>query len=575
MSKILRAFDNYWGISENGSSFKKEISGGLTSFMTLASILIVIPSIVSNDSYAANESIFIATCFASLVGTLMMTFYSKLPLVQAPGIGLNAYFAFKVIGMEYGDRHLTYANALFIVFISGVVFLLLTIFGIREKIVDSVPHCIKLSITIGIGLFITFVALSSTRLVIDDMSNLVDFAPLNAIDYPFEVIWPTLLVLLNLLILVTLCYHNVPFAIFISLLVGTVLHYIIGFAGGFIDPKNDKQVAKINAFISKKYGIDTTKTNCINYYLGYASHIVHPSLTIKITDPISAFKNWGKQSAVLVFREGWKDLFSKSNWFMDLLNIIATVLSFAMVDMFDTIGALLGTARRAGLIDKDGNFPRMGKALLCDSVATIAGTLCGVATVTTYAESCSGINEGARTGFASLISSICFFIALWLSPLAKVIQATATTPILIYVGVLMMESITEINFHDISIALPAFMTIIMMPFTHNISIGIALGLLTHTFMRLTIALVYAIKSCCGMQKDLSEDEIKELEDSFQAQSNSEEESIVSNDNIDQVHENTEKRLTYKELAIKSLKEIHPITAVIDVLFLIFFFCARK
>ncbi|KAK8847046.1 hypothetical protein M9Y10_019621 [Tritrichomonas musculus] len=584
MSKVLRAFDNYWHITESGSTFKKEIIGGITTFMTLAYILVVNPNIIGGNDTASRESLYIATCFASLVGTLMMTFYAKLPLAQAPGIGLNVYFATKVIHMQFGNRELTYANALFIVLISGVIFLLLTVFGVREKIVDSVPPCIKNSITAGIGLFIAFVGLLDSKIVRDAPSSLVDFAPLNALDYPFEEIWPTLLVLLNFLIMIVLCSHKVPGAILISILTGTILHFIIGFAGGYINPKNEKQMARMNKWVAEHYGVDLNQQTCVDFYLGYTSYLVDASQTIDIKDPIQAFKQWGQQSAAMVFREGWKNLFDKSRWFSDLLNIIATVLAFAMVDMFDTIGALLGTARRAGLLKEDGTFPKMGKALLCDSVATVTGTICGVATVTTYAESCAGINEGARTGFASLITAICFFVGIWLSPLAQIIPSTATTPVLMYVGVLMMESITTIDFNDLTVAVPAFMTVTMMPFTHNISIGIALGLLTHTFMRLCSAAIYGIKSCCNKRppREQSSAEAKELDDSFEQEYNSENSNVgdeqsnnKENDPESQQEREHHEPLTYKQMAINCLKEVHPITVVIDILFLVFFFCARK
>ncbi|KAK8845213.1 hypothetical protein M9Y10_021397 [Tritrichomonas musculus] len=597
MAKILESFDNFWKITEHGSNFKNEIMGGITTFMAMAYILVVNPSITSGCKQVGVESLYIGTCIGALVGTLMMALYAKLPFAQAPGMGLNAYFAYTVINMKFGEHLLTYGNALFIILISGIIFLLLTIFGIREKIVDSVPLCIKNSITAGIGLFIAFVGLQNSRIIRNDDSTLVGFAPMNAIDYPFEELWPTYLVMLNFLIICILCYHNVRGGMLWGILVGTVLHYIVGYCGGYIDPHDDKQLQKLATFLTKYDDPEPFPVNgVIGHYLQSASYLVDPSLTINIKDPITAFKDWGKESAFIVFRNGWKKLFQKSRWFKDLLNIIATVLAFAMVDMFDTIGTLLGTAKRAKLLNKEGKLPNMGQALLCDSVGTIAGTFCGVSTVTTFVESSAGVNEGARTGFASLITALCFFIALWLSPLSQIIPSTATTPALMYVGVLMISSITDLDFNDVSVAAPAFMTISFMAFSYNISIGIALGLLCHAFMKLVSAAIYGCKSLCckNKQMEMSSADEKEQDremdhisdNSISSQENNDNDententenqlSIVDNSNEERYVSNRPKKvLSYKEKAISELKEISPVIAVIDVLFLIYFFCARK
>ena len=501
MAKVLEAFDNFWKITEKGSNFKNEIIGGLTTFMAMAYILVVNPSITSNPSTADVESLYIGTCIGALVGTLMMALYANLPFAQAPGMGLNAYFAFTVVNMQMGSRNLTYANSLVIVFISGIIFLLLTIFGVREKIVDSVPPCIKSAITAGIGLFIAFVGLQNSKIIRDDFATLVGFAPLNAIEFPFEEIWPTLLVLLNFLIICILCYRNVRGGMLWGILVGTILHYIVGYCGGYIDPDDEKQLQKLANHIGCEANGVIKHVGCatdgvIGHYLSFSAYAVDPKLTVDIKDPITAFKHWGKQSAFILFRKGFSHLIQKERWFKDLLNIIATILAFAMVDMFDTIGTLLGTAKKAKLLNSEGKLPNMGQALLCDSIGTLAGTFCGVSTVTTFVESSAGVNEGAKTGFASLITALCFFVALWLSPLPQIIPSTATSPALLYVGVLMISSISDLDFSDISVSAPAFMTIAMMPFSYNISIGIALGLLCHTFIKLISGAIYGFQSLC-------------------------------------------------------------------------------
>lgn len=583
MAKILNAFDNFWGITERGSNFKDEIMGGVTTFMAMAYILVVNPSITSGAPYgsAEVESLYIGTCIAALVGTLMMALYARLPFAQAPGMGINAYFAFTVIGMEMGRHKLTYGNALFIILISGVVFLLLTLFGIREKIVDAVPMCIKTSLTAGIGLFIAFVGLQNSKLIRNDESTLVTFAPMNFIKYPFEEIWPTLLVLLNFLIICILCYHNVKGGMLWGILVGTVLHYIVGYCGGYIDPTDTKQMEKL----AKHLKCNTSEV--LGHYFSFSAYAIDPSLTVDIKDPITAFKIWGKQSAFIVFRNGWKNLFQKSRWFSDLLNIIAMVLAFAMVDMFDTIGTLLGTAKKAKLLNEEGKLPNMGQALLCDSIGTITGTFCGVSTVTTFVESSAGVNEGARTGFASLITALCFFISLWLSPLSQIIPSTATSAALIYVGVLMLSSVTELDFSDISVAAPAFMTIALMPFSYNISLGISLGLLCHAFMKLISAAIYGCKSLCCKYSDMSSAEEKELDNEMDhvsddsISSNSDRGNVNDNENVDDSNEEryvsnrSKKVYSNKEMALKELKEISPVIIVIDILFLIYYFCARS
>ena len=591
MGKFLQAIDNFWQITEKKSTIRNEVVGGITTFMAMAYILIVNPNITAGTAGVRTESIFIGTCIGALVGTLMMAFYAKIPFAQAPGMGLNAYFAYTVVGMQLGERQLTYANACFIVLISGVIFFLLTIFGIREKIVDSVPYCIKNSITAGIGLFIAFVGLQNSKIIRLSTSTLVTFAPLNFVEFPFEEIWPTLLVLLTFLIICVLSYHKVRGGILWGILIGTILHYIIGYAGGFIMKDNAAQIERLHNY--NPAIVDFASAQSV-----FPSYVIDPSVAITVTDPAQAFKNWGIESAAIVFREGWKNLFVSSRWFSDLLNIIAIVLAFAMVDMFDTIGTLLGTARRAGMLDEDGRLPNIGKALLCDSVGTMAGTVCGVSTVTTFVESSAGINEGAKTGFASFITSICFFISLWLSPLAQVIPSTATTPALLYVGVLMISSIADLDFNDVSVAAPAFQTIAFMPFSYNISIGIALGLLTHTFIKLISGIIYLIKSrCCNESSDFASStaekeegaEMDALSESSSSNSSSSSTTTTTNTNhaevdadVEDPYENTRIRqqprqvhMTNKQKGISELKQIHPITVVIDILFLIYFFCARR
>lgn len=444
--------DKFWNITASGSNFKKEIVAGLTTFMTMCYILMVNAGMFTNVgvSYGA---MYITTALAAIVGTLMMAFWAKMPFAQAPGMGLNAFFVFTVCApWVYGY---SYANGLVIILASGILFTCLTFGGIRQKIVRAVPMCVRIAIPAGIGLFIAFVGMQGIHLIQSDAilvdgavssSTIVKLIPMLVVGksaVSFTALWPVAVCLLTLFGIAALSKKNVKGSILWGMLGGTVLYYAVGAC-----VPSMREVIKA---------------------------------TVTWQSPFKAFEDFGTQTVGKVFTEGFKGLFSDAS---SVLNFIAVFISFALVDMFDTIGTLLGTCQRADMLDENGEVPNINKALLCDSVATMAGAVLGTSTVTTFVESSAGVAVGGRTGFTAFVVAVLFFIAMFLSPLAALIPTAATSAALIYVGVLMMGGVTEIEWRDPSQAVPAFLTIAMMPLTYSISYGIAFGFISFVVIKL-------------------------------------------------------------------------------------------
>ncbi len=456
MSKFSAALDNYFHITEKGSNIKTEIIAGLTTFMTMAYILIVNPNLLGEVAPASG--VYIATAIGAIVGTLIMALYAKLPFAQAPGMGLNAYFAFTVAGTAIGGSTFGYAGALVIILISGLIFLLLTLIGVREKIVDCVPDSVKLAIPAGIGLFIAFVGLQNAGIIIPSESTGVTLAPLNILKINFSTLWPYFATFITFAIIAIMSKLKIKGSILWGMLAGTGIFYIVALIACGI------HVAAGNAWADAAtwYGLPNLKDVWTSY------------------NPVACFKSWGTDSVgVLFYKSG--DMFKNFN-FSSFMLIVSVILAFGMVDMFDTIGTLIGTAQKADMLDENGKLPEMKKALFADATATVVGAVCGTSTVTTFVESSAGVAEGGRTGLTSLIVAICFFVAMFLSPIAFLIPTCATAAALVYVGVLMIGGVTKIDFSDITVAVPAFLTIAMMPLTYNISYGIALGMITHCIL---------------------------------------------------------------------------------------------
>ncbi|MBD5132574.1 MAG: NCS2 family permease [Clostridiales bacterium] len=469
--------DKFFGISGKGSTFRREIVGGLVTFMAMVYILIVNSNMFSNDVGGALGvsfgAIYIATAISAVVGTLLMALLARLPMAQASGMGLNAFFVFTIC-LTLG---LSYANALILVLIDGIVFILLTVTGLRRVIFNAIPKVVRIAVPAGIGLFIAFVGLQNVGLVVKDGSTGVALASFNLLpeslggSATYGSVMPLIVTILGLIAVAVMAKKGVKGAVLWAILGGATLYWIfmgIGYAYG--DAK------------------------CMGVIDGFT-----------FSNPIDAFKAFGTESVGKVFTEGFdfSAYLSTHNGGSLALVIITSSLAFCMVDMFDTMGTLYGACARGNMLEADGGIPNINKAMLCDAIATTVGAVCGTSTVTTFVESSSGIGAGARTGFASLITAACFFVAMFLSPIAEMIPSCATAIALIYVGVLMMNCVREIEWTDVGQAVPAFLTIAMMPFTYNISYGIAFGIISWLLIKAISMLL------CVRNKDALMEEKKE------------------------------------------------------------------
>ncbi len=414
------ALDNYFKLTENKTDVKTEIIAGITTFITMAYILFVNPNILSATGMDFN-SVFLATALSAAVGTFIMGFYANIPFAQAPGMGLNGFFAFSVVlGMGY-----TWQQALAIVFLSGILFILLTVTGARKAIIDAIPASLKHAIGGGIGLFIALIGFQNAGIVVHDENTLV---ALTRFDNP-----GVILAVIGLVITGILMVRKVKGAILIGIVITTLIGIPMGVTNTAID-------MALNLDISPTF--------------------------MKMD-----FK-------------GLLDAQGAGGLTASLISAITVIISFALVDMFDTIGTLIGTANRAGMLDEDGNLRNMDKALLADAVATSAGAVLGTSTVTTYVESAAGVAEGGRTGLTAVTTGALFVLAVFLAPFALAIPSAATAPALIIVGVLMIGTIKQIDFDDFTEALPAFLTIAVMPFTYSIANGIAAGLIFYPIVKI-------------------------------------------------------------------------------------------
>lgn len=404
--------DKFFKITENKSTLKIEVIAGITTFMTMVYILAVNPSILS-ASGMDKDAVFTATALSAVIATLIMALYAKLPFALAPGMGLNAFFAFTVVlGMGY-----SWEFALTAVFLEGIIFILLTVFNIRELIVNSIPLNLKHAVSVGIGLFIAFIGLKGTGLVVDNPATLVSLG---------DVKNPNVLVgMLGVLIIGILLTKNIKGAILIGILASTIVGIFLGVT---VLPEN------------------------------FSIMSLPPSL-----EPI-------------FFKFDFSQIFT--------LDMLIVLFTFLFVDMFDTVGTLVGVSSKANMLDKDGNVPRAKQALFADAIGTTFGAMLGTSTVTTYVESAAGVAEGGRTGMTSLTVAIMFAIALFFAPVFMIIPAAATAPALIIVGLFMMSPILKINFDDYTELIPAFFTIIMMPLTFSIAEGIVFGMLSFVMLKL-------------------------------------------------------------------------------------------
>ncbi|UTH16518.1 NCS2 family permease [Macrococcus epidermidis] len=405
---------NYFKFDELGTNYKREILGGLTTFLSMAYILAVNPAMLSlagvkgiPESMRMDAgAVFVATILASIVGCLFMGLIANYPIALAPGMGLNAFFAFTVV-LQY---NIPWQTGLTGVLFSGIFFALLTITGLRETIINAIPFELKMAVSAGIGLFITFVGLKGAGIVQANEATLVSLGNLHD---PH-----VLLAVAGIVLTIILMAKRIPGSIFI----GMIITAIAGMLFGLIDAP--KQIIGAVPSIEPTFG--------------------------------KAFDAFSNPSELL-------------NW-----KFISVVLTFLFIDFFDTAGTLVAVATQAGLV-KDNKLPRAGRSLFADSLATITGAIFGTSTTTSYIESSAGVAVGARTGFASVVTAICFALALFFSPLMSVVTSAVTAPALVIVGVLMVSNLNKIEWPKFEIAVPAFLTIIMMPLTYSIATGIACG----------------------------------------------------------------------------------------------------
>lgn len=434
--------EKFFKVKEHGSNVKTEIFAGITTFMAMAYILMVNAGMFANlDPQVTYGAVYIATAISAVVGTVLIGLLSNLPLAQASGMGLNAYFVYTVcftMGM-------TYANALVLVLVDGLVFLLLTATGLRKVIFDGIPTEVKVAISAGIGLFIAFIGFQNAGIVVDDGATLVNLASFNVFSgsATWASIMPKLITIFGVIAIAVLSHKKVRGSVLWGILGSAAVYYILG-------------LLTIPGF--------------------YADNVV-PNLS---SDFFGAFKDFANLSLFRVFKEGFDfSAFIAANGTGGfIVTFLTSMLAFCMVDMFDTLGTLYGACSAGNMLTEDGEVPNVNRAMLADAIATCVGAACGTSTVTTFVESSSGISEGGRTGMTSMVTAALFFIAMFLAPVAQLIPTYATATALIYVGVLMMASVKNIDWSDPAKALPGFLTIAVMVMTYNISYGIAFGLIS-------------------------------------------------------------------------------------------------
>ena len=406
--------EKLFNLKENKTNVRTEVIAGITTFMTMAYILAVNPDILAATGMDQG-AVFTATALSAAIATLVMALVGRLPFALAPGMGLNAFFAFTVV---LGMGH-TWQFALTAVFLEGIIFILLTAFNIRELIIKAIPINIKHGISVGIGLFIALIGFKNAGIVIGNDATLVGLADIVDIKQN-----PSALVaIITLIVTGTLLARKIKGALLIGIFVGTIV------------------------------GIPLGVTHLPNSF-----ELTPPSLS-----PIFAKFEWGQ-------------IFTT--------DMALVLLTFLFVDLFDTVGTLIGVTSKANMLDKDGKIPRVKQALFADSIGTTLGAILGTSTVTTYVESAAGVSEGGRTGLTAATTGILFLLALFFSPLFLMIPSAATAAILILVGVMMFTPITKIDLTDYTEAIPAFLAIVMMPFTYSIAEGIVFGMLAYVILKI-------------------------------------------------------------------------------------------
>jgi AGZA family xanthine/uracil permease-like MFS transporter len=473
------SLDSFFEIKARGSKKRIEIFAGITTFLAMAYILTVNPNNIlwGGTADPRFSSVFIATAIGAFIGTLLMALLAKMPLAQAPGMGLNAMVG-TIVGGAMGFSY-SYGNAMMLVFISGIIFLLLSfipcgrnkktgeLISLREKIFDGMPKAVRTSISVGIGLFIAFIGLQNAHIVTDNQ-----FTLLQLVDFNNPALWAkggeaccATVALFGLLVIGVLSHYDVKGSVIIGILAATILAIPLGVA---------------NIEILK----GTT-----------------PGISWKFWENISNFFT-GKDTVFLSLFKGGFKLPDGS-----ILTSIMLIITFSMIDMFDTMGTVVGCCSNAKLLDEDGKPINYGKMMYADSIATIAGSLTGTSTVTTFVESGTGVSAGGKTGLTALTTAILFLLSIFLLPLFAFIPTAAAASALIYVGVLMMANVFNVDFTNVKNSIPAFITIIAMPLTYSITKGIGMGIISFVMLDLVIYFADYINYKCGKSKVKPQTEI--------------------------------------------------------------------
>ena len=443
-------------LQQNGTSVRTELVAGLTTFMTLAYIIALNPNLLTNFAVGTPlwNGVFLATCIASAIGTICMAFLANKPFVMAPGMGLNSFFAVvagnvvAITGMEYTNA---FQACLCIILIEGIVFLALSVLNIREKIVDAIPVGVRFGIGPAIGLMLMNIGLGSNVGIYAEGNGFA--APFYVMRDFFGALTPSVIkgamgdagystmiltvatMFIGLFVIILLAKKGIKAAVLLGMLVASVVYW----AGEAI-------FFQVNPFAS----------------LATASFL--PPFADMVSTTLFKFNFAG---------------FLQLGWF----TAITLIITFCMIDMFDTIGTLVGTASRAGMTDKDGNMPKMKEALLSDAVGTVAGAMTGTSTVTTFVESASGVEAGGRTGLTALTAAFMFLACMFIAPIAAIIPAAATSAALIYVGILMLQGLKNIDFEDIDQIVPVFIMLLAMPISGSIGHGIGLAMICYTVIK--------------------------------------------------------------------------------------------
>lgn len=410
-------FESLFKLREHGTNVRTELLAGVTTFLTMAYIIFVNPNILGSTGMDTG-AIFVATCLAAAVGSFIMAFVANWPIGMAPGMGLNAFFAFVVVGaLGY-----TWQQALAAVFVSGIIFLILTVTGVRKWLIEGIPASLRSAIVAGIGLFLAFIGLQASGLVVDNPATLTGHGDLKSA--------PVLYTILGFFIIVVLDVLKVRGAILIGILSVTILSVITG-------------------------------------------HSKTPEALISI--PPSVSSTFMQMDLAGLFAKG----------------ILEVILVFVLVEIFDATGTMIGVAKRAGLMP-EGKPNRLGRALFADSAAILVGSVIGTSSTTAYVESTAGVQAGGRTGLTAFVVGVLFLAALFFAPVAGIVPAYATAPALIYVAILMLREMTDINWNDMTDVVPSIVTVMLMPFTYSIAEGIAFGFISYVVLKAFIGRIREI-----------------------------------------------------------------------------------